>query len=87
MVFENVPGACFTSPKTLPAILVVTNGWIASFVPAEWYAIMWLQPMFLLRSSLVGHQVGFQVLQSESKAVVSSAVHKSLGGCASEFFG
>src|SRR3712207_7324463 len=34
-VFDFVPGACFTSPKTLPAILVVPNGWIASFVPAE----------------------------------------------------
>ena len=42
MVFEFLTGACYTSPKTLTAILVVTNGWIASFVPAEWYTIVWL---------------------------------------------
>ena len=43
--------------------------------------------LFLLHSSLAALQGGFLVLESGSKAVVTSVVHMSLGACVSEFFG
>ena len=35
---------------------------------------------------VAGHQGGFEVLRSGSKAVVKSAVHMYLGGVVPEFF-